>query len=176
VSLPAVNIEFSTAARRPTAGAICLAALGLLALLGVVVRYETMASRIAGLEARLAAERTVSAPQLDAANDTPQLQTDAADVTAELATPWSQLMVDLESAGVDSKGAVALLGVEPDRTSGRVKLTAEARSLTAALSYLQRLQASGTLRQPLLDSHEVRADDPEHPVRVQISADWKARS
>ncbi len=176
MSLPAVSLEFSTASRRPSAGAVGLAALGFLALLGVVAQYQTMAGRVAGLEARLSAQREQLAPALAAASDSPQLQTDAADVTAQLATPWSQLMVDLESAGVDSKGAVALLGIEPDRASGRVKLTAEARSLTAALSYLQRLQASGTLRQPLLDSHEVRADDPEHPVRVQISADWKVRS
>ena len=176
MSLPAVSLEFSTAPRRPSAGAVGLAALGVLALLGVVAQYQTMAGRVAGLEARLSAQREQRAPALAAASDSPQLQTDAADVTAQLATPWSQLMVDLESAGVDSKGAVALLGIEPDRASGRVKLTAEARSLTAALSYLQRLQASGTLRQPLLDSHEVRADDPEHPVRVQISADWKVRS
>lgn len=176
MSLPAVNIEFATASRRPSAGAMGLVGLGFLALLAVVVRHETLADRVAGLEARTAAQRELSAPRLAAADDTPQLQTDAAEVTAQLATPWSQLMLDLESAGVDSKGAVALLGIEPDRASGRVKLTAEARSLTAALGYLQRLQASGTLRQPLLDSHEVRADDPEHPVRVQISADWKVRS
>jgi hypothetical protein len=50
---------------------------------------------------------------------------------------------------------------------------AEARSLTAALRYVQRLQQSRTLAHPLLDSHEVRGDVPERPVRVQITADWK---
>ena len=176
MSLPSLNIEFSSAVRSPSLGAFALAAVGAIALLGVSLQYRAAATRAEGLQLQLAEKQRLAAPAFATSIDTPQMQADAATVTAELATPWSQLLGDLETAGVDSKGAVALLGIEPDRATGRVKLTAEARSLPAALTYLQRLQRSGTLQHPLLDSHEVRVDVPERPVHVQISADWRVRS
>lgn len=179
MSLPALNMEFSSSARRISAGAMALALLGVSALSAVALQYRATASQVTGLEARLVARQEVTRSAASAMGtssvDTPELQRDAAQATSELATPWSKLLLDLEGAGADSKGAVALLGIEPDRASGRVKLIAEARTLTAALGYMRRLQSTSTLRQPLLDSHEVRRDVAEQPVRVQISADWKVR-
>jgi hypothetical protein len=67
---------------------------------------------------------------------------------------------------------VAILAIEPDHAKHRVKVTAEARNLPMALSYVGRLRKTRVLRYPMLDSHEVRADDREHPVRFELSADW----
>jgi hypothetical protein len=55
----------------------------------------------------------------------------------------------------------------------RVRVLAEARTLAAALAYVQRLQNSGSLRNALLESHEIRTDEAERPVRVQITAAWQ---
>jgi hypothetical protein len=29
------------------------------------------------------------------------------------------------------------------------------------------------LRHPMLESHERRKDDPEHPLRIKLSAEWR---
>jgi hypothetical protein len=41
------------------------------------------------------------------------------------------------------------------------------------LAYLKRLQESAVLRYPMLESHERRKDDPEHPLRIKLSAEWR---
>jgi hypothetical protein len=97
---------------------------------------------------------------------------EAGDAVAELATPWSILLKELERAGEDSNGSVAILAVEPDREKRQVRVVAEARTLPIALAYVERLQKSTALRYPMLESHEVQAKDPERPVRFQIKADW----
>ena len=71
---------------------------------------------------------------------------------------------------------MAVLAIEPDQAKHRVRVTAEARSLELALAYVQRLRKTAVLRYPLLDSHELRSDDKDHPVRFQISADWSDAS
>jgi hypothetical protein len=50
---------------------------------------------------------------------------------------------------------------------------AEARDLPSALLYVERLQKSNALRFPILDSHEVRTEDKDQPVRFQLSAEWR---
>jgi hypothetical protein len=91
----------------------------------------------------------------------------------ELAIPWSRLLAELESASQDVSSTIALLQVEPDASKHQVRITAEARTLPDALAYLERLQKSSVLRFPMLDSHELRKDDPEHPIRVKLTAEWR---
>ena len=86
------------------------------------------------------------------------------------------MLDDLEAASRDSDDSISVLSVLPDRETRRVTLVAEARSLPAALNYVQRLQHSKSLLHPMLDSHEVRTDSAERPVRVQITAEWKLPS
>jgi hypothetical protein len=47
------------------------------------------------------------------------------------------------------------------------------RALPDALEYLERLQRSAVLRHPMLESHERRKDDPQHPLRINLSAEWR---
>ena len=54
-----------------------------------------------------------------------------------------------------------------------MRITAEVRTLNDALAYLERLQKSAVLRHPMLESHERRKDDPEHPLRIKLSAEWR---
>jgi hypothetical protein len=67
-----------------------------------------------------------------------------------------------------------VLSVEPDHDKHRVRVSGEARDLKEVLAYLTRLQLGVTLQFPMLDSHEIVADDKEHPVRFTLSADWRA--
>ncbi len=91
----------------------------------------------------------------------------------ELSVPWSALLAELEVASRDSASTIALLQVEPDPAKHTVRITAEARSLPDALSYLERLQQSKMLRYPMLESHERRKDDAEHPFRIKLAAEWR---
>ena len=97
---------------------------------------------------------------------------EAATVEHELSIPWTGLLAELEAASHDSAGTVSLLLVEPDPAKQLVRITAEVRALPDALAYLKRLQKSAVLRYPMLESHERRKDDPEHPLRIKLSAEW----
>jgi hypothetical protein len=83
------------------------------------------------------------------------------------------MLGDLELASRDSAGQVAILAIEPDHEKHRVRISGESRDLTGALAYINRLQTGSTLQYPMLDSHEVVADDKEHPVRFTLTAQWR---
>ena len=97
----------------------------------------------------------------------------AAEVERELSVPWSLLLAQLETASADVSSTVALLQVEPDPAKRVVRITAEARTLPDALAYLERLQKCTALRYPMLESHELRKDDSEHPFRFKVAAQWR---
>jgi len=173
VTRPRIELDF--ARKRPPVNRVgaALLAVGLVCATLVVADYRGIAAESAGLEVRLSAispDHRAAAPDKAAA----RAAEEAGDAVAELATPWSVLLQELERAGEDSDGSVAVLAVEPDREKRQVRVVAEARTLPIALAYVERLQKSAALRYPMLESHEVQAKDPERPVRFQIKADWKA--
>ena len=52
-------------------------------------------------------------------------------------------------------------------------LLSRPRSNNYLFADLKRLQESRSLRFPMLDSHEIVADDKDHPVRFAMTADWQ---
>jgi hypothetical protein len=176
MSAPQLLLDFS--GRRSQGGirGFIAAVAGALVLFAVLVHQHQLAGQRAGLELRrtavLGAQRRAQDPTtiggLNAGN--------AEKTVRELATPWSQLLAELESASNDDAGKVALLSIEPDHVKHRVKVTAEARTLELAIAYVQRLQKTAVLRFPMLDSHELKTDDKDHPVRFQVSAEWSDAS
>jgi len=176
MSLRRLQLDF-IASRGIGRAAAVFAGLGAVAVLATGVEFNGLRTEAAGLELRLAVIAPGEEPKASggaAAN--PALTREAQAVATQLATPWGAVLDDLEAAVRDSDNTIALLTIQPDRDTHHVTVIAEARSLTAALTYVQRLQQSKTLAHPLLDSHEVRGDVPERPVRVQITADWKLPS
>jgi hypothetical protein len=166
-----VRLDFvATVHEAPLAGAaLCVAGLAAALWLGLTFARE-LAER-SRLEGALAA----AAPPRRAGPTPESLKgaAEAATVGRELGVPWTRLLAELESASHDSAAGVALLEVEPDPAKQLVRVTAEVRALNDALAYLERLQRSAVLRHPMLESHERRRDDPEHPVRVKLSAEWR---
>ncbi|HEX9473022.1 MAG TPA: hypothetical protein VF931_02455 [Steroidobacteraceae bacterium] len=176
MSAPRLLLDFSGSRSRGGPLGIVIASLGVLCLIGVLVQQHALGTQRAGLELRRAAllnfqHRGQSTDSIAGLN-----AQDATKTVRALAAPWSQLLAELENASGDTAGNVALLAVEPDQTKHRVRVTAEARSLELALGYVQRLRKTPVLRYPMLDSHELRSDDKDHPVRFQISADWSDAS
>ncbi|HEY7643269.1 MAG TPA: hypothetical protein VH814_26300 [Steroidobacteraceae bacterium] len=167
-----IELDFAGRRRINRRGVILLAA-GVVAAALVLADYRVDAARRDGLDLRLAdlqAPRTARKPDKAAQ----RIAEENRAALAELTIPWSRLLQELEVASADSKGSVAVLGVEPDRDKRQVRVLAEARTLPIALAYVERLQKSEALHYPMLESHEVQLRDPQRPVRFQITADWSA--
>jgi hypothetical protein len=165
----AVQLDFVAPPRQaPLAGALLLA-IGLGAAVAVGLLFDARVTERNRLDAQMNSMTSNRTSRLPSAIRSAE---DAAKIEAELSIPWSQLLTELESAGSDSASTVSLLQVEPDPGKHVVRITAEAKTLPDALAYLQRLQKSKVLRYPMLESHELKKDDPEHPVRVKLAAEW----
>ena len=158
-----IDLEYAT--RHPPAGRMLLAA-------GIVAAMATAGSYI--YMARAAAQQKAqSVPRLLADGDagrTRQEIEQANDVARRLALPWGQLFRAMENSATDQ---VALLKVQPDPQQQRVNLGGEARGYDDVLAYMLRLDASGTLGKAELLSHQVKNDDPQHPVAFTLVADWR---
>lgn len=172
MSVNRIKLDFQPRRSHVLRGGPLLLAAGLAFGLALVLMYQRTASEIAGIELQLASLQPAGSTYSSDSDPDPSIAVVSATVK-NLATPWAQLLDDLEAASGDSGGSVALLEVEPDREHRKIRVLAEARTLIAALSYLERLQKAGTLLNPLLESHEVRSDVAERPVRVHILADWR---
>jgi hypothetical protein len=165
-----VALDFAGLPRRSRVPGIALCALGVLVCLALAYDFQARLGERDRLEARLGA--TVRPHR----NVNPNAVRNAATATTiekELVIPWSLLLAELEAASQDVASTVSLLEVTPDAAKHLVRITAEARTLPDALAYLERLQKSSVLRFPMLDSHELRKDDPEHPIRVKLTAEWR---
>jgi hypothetical protein len=154
----------------PLAGAALFLA-GLAAALAVGVAFDRQLAERARLDAALGAvpRPRQSVPTPESLKRTAE----AAAIERELDIPWTRLLADLEAASHDSGASVSLLSVEPDPAKQLVRITAEVRALPDALAYLRRLQQSEVLRYPMLESHERRKDDPQHPLRIKLTAEWR---
>ncbi|MFL6605502.1 MAG: hypothetical protein ACJ8R9_29780 [Steroidobacteraceae bacterium] len=174
MSGPLMRLDFVAPRSRTTLTGVALLMFGLTALSVACFEYYSLSTQRAGLQFRLDASLRQSRPDPRGDARTAQANAAAAGVATALGTPWTAMLADLELASRDSEGQVAVLAVEPDHEKHRVRISGESRDLTGALAYLKRLQAGSTLQYPMLDSHEVVADDKEHPVRFTLTADWRA--
>ena len=170
-----IQLDFAGGRRGLSLAGSLLLALGVAASAAVLLEYRVIGEHRAGLELKLAALIRAHAPttsQRDAAADA-RIAVSAQQAAIDLATPWTLLLSELEQASKESQGQVALLGVEPDHAKHSVRVSAEARTLALALAYVQRLQSSRSLEYPMLDRHEIRADDAQHPVRFELTGEWR---
>jgi hypothetical protein len=155
--------------RARLAGALlCLAGLTACSMVGYA--FDTKLREKQEIEKRLEAHAPSHRP---VERVSPENAAAAAAIERELSIPWSTLLAELETASAEVSSKVALLQVQPDPGKRVVRITAEARTLPDALAYLERLQKCTALRYPMLESHELRKDDPEHPIRFKIAAQWR---
>ena len=172
MSVPVV-LDFAAPRVRTTITGAVLLIVGVSAVALACLEYRAVSMKRAGLEMKLAdAVRRSSRNPADVVSAQRQSE-EATSITRELGTPWTGLLADLEAASHASDGQVAVLAVEPDHEKHRILIKAESKDLSLALAYVKRLQDSHSLRYPMLDSHEVVADDKDHPVRFAMTADWQ---
>lgn len=161
-----IDLDFTARGRRsPWAGALLFAVA--LAVAGDAAWSYVHARRtLAQAESLLAraqprkAPRAVSAEELAVARDSVQ----------RLTLPWPGLFGALESAASED---VALLAIEPDPASGKVTISGDSKDYLAALTYVLNLSRSEALSGVELVRHEVKQNDPRHPVAFSVSAAWK---
>lgn len=165
-----VRLDFVAPTGRSPRAAALLFAGGLAASIALAVSFKGALDQRAALDAKLGA--LAPAPVTPPSPQALKAAADEAIVERELSIPWTQLLADLEAASQDSAATVSVLEVQPDPAKHVVRITAEARTLPDALKYLERLQQTKVLRYPMLESHELRKDDPDHPVRVKLAAEW----
>jgi hypothetical protein len=166
-----VRLDFVAPVHRaPLAGAALLVA-GLAAAITLGLAFDRALAERDRLDAALGA--TVQPRRSPPTAESLKSAAEAATVERELAIPWTRLLAELEAASHDSASSVSLLLVEPDPGKQLVRITAEVRALPDAVAYLKRLQKSEVLRHPMLESHERRKDDPQHPLRIKLSAEWR---
>ena len=171
MSAPPLLLDFQ--ARPRNGGSIGAAVLVLGAIMAglAAVTFRDYSMKREGLELKLAALESARNFKLGSVAALPAEE--SMPVVNVLGAPWAVLLQELEAASHDEAGDIAVLGVEPDREKGRIRIVAEARDLHTALAYVERLQKSRALRYPILDSHEIRTEDHDQPVRFQLSAEWK---
>jgi Tfp pilus assembly protein PilN len=170
MNAPVLRLDFVPPSRRGGRLGFALALAGVLCLGAALWRLHALSAERAGLELRRDAALEAARRHLAAGRDA--AGQGAARTAAALGVPWSQLLAELERAGRERRDDVALLAIEPDQEKHRVRITAEARSLPSALAYVEQLRHTKVLHYPMLDSHELRTEDRDHPVRFQMSADW----
>lgn len=155
-----------------------LLALGALLLAGVLAGHFLAARATARAEASIAhSERImpgVSAAPLASAPDRAQRAAlaEMQRLSERLRLPWDQLFARLEGIEHDD---VALLALAPDARKQQLRITAEARDLAAMLAFHRYLESSGELRDVALIDHEIVDEQPERPVRFNLTATWMVR-
>ena len=96
----------------------------------------------------------------------------ANDTLRALSVPWDELFGALEAAG---SADVSLLALDPMPDKKMLKLQSEARNMDAVLVYLRALAAGPVFAAVSLQSHQVQQADPNHPVRILVLIEWRAR-
>ena len=158
--------------------ALALAVPGVLALCVATLlmgqRYLERQDALRDLRAALAVR---SAPAPKAAPPAPALALSPAQAGAvnaailQLNLPWRDLAAALGNA---TPNTIALLALEPDAKRRTLRIGAEARSSEAMLAYITRLQAEAWFSSVVLLRHEVMEQDPNRPLRFQVSVQWDA--
>ncbi len=149
---------------------------GLIAVALLVVYFLTLQTAIDKLESRRTsiehqAHHTTRSTHRSA-EDEQQLRAevkDANEVLSQLSLPWVALFKDIEAS---QQQQVALLAIVPDAPRRVIKISGEARDLSAVLGYLRNLQKAKSLKSVYLQNHQVELRTAEKPVHFTILASW----
>jgi len=139
-------------------------------------QYLERQAELAALQAATAARTQAPLTQRSAA-PAPHIVIAPAQASAvnaavmQLNLPWRDLA---EAVAGATPPSVALLSLEPDAKRRQLRITAEARSSDDMLAYVSRMQAEEGFSSVVLTRHEVMEQDPNRPLRFQISAQWGA--
>lgn len=159
----------------PGRSAALLFNLAVLCALAVsqLLKYQDEREQLAALQAALAERSLAARPvALSAAPKSalPEAQAQAVnDAVMQLNLPWRDLYEAVRAA---TPAEVALLALEPDAKRRTLRITAETRDSDAMLAYVAKMQEQSWFGQVVLVRHEIAEQDPNRPLRFQLSAQW----
>jgi Tfp pilus assembly protein PilN len=174
IDFSAPSIQRTLHRTGPRTWALAAAAL-LLCVLAGVLGARLLAQRRAD-DAQLQAARLRAAPVAPvvakAAPRISELQAGAVNAAImQLNLPWRALH---DAIGAATPPEIAMLALEPDARKRTMKITAEAKSSDAMISYVEELKKQELFAGVILTRHEINEQDPARPIRFQIEAEWTA--
>lgn len=89
-----------------------------------------------------------------------------------LNVPWRELE---DAIGTATPPGIALLALDPDPKKQLLKITAEARTSDDMVGYVQALKQQEFFIGAALARHEIGEQDPSHPIRFQVEAQWRSQ-
>ncbi|UVW29954.1 PilN domain-containing protein [Massilia sp. H6] len=135
--------------------------------------YREQREQLDALHAALAARSLAARPHQVSERSKPALpeaQVQAVNnAIMQLNLPWRDLVEAVRAA---TPPDVALLALEPDARQRSLRITAETRTSDDMLAYVARMQEQGWFASVVLTRHEIAEEDPNRPLRFQLSAQW----
>ena len=142
-------------------------------LVSQVRQYQEEREALDALQAAIAARSQAVRPLPVAAQPTFAVSDAQAravnDAVMQLNLPWRDLVEAVRAA---TPGNVALLALEPDAKRRTLRITAEAKNSDDMLAYVARMEEQGWFASSALVRHEIAEQEPNRPLRFQISAQW----
>ncbi|VXB19759.1 PilN domain-containing protein [Massilia sp. 9I] len=138
-----------------------------------VISYREEREQLEALQAAIAARSNAVRPLPVAATPKttiPDAQAQAVnDAVMQLNLPWRDLVEAVRAA---TPSNVALLALEPDAKRRNLRITAETKNSDDMLAYVAQMQEQGWFASVNLVRHEIAEQEPNKPLRFQISAQW----
>ncbi|WP_428827820.1 hypothetical protein ACLIKD_07570 [Azonexus sp. IMCC34842] len=169
------EIELDFQPRRPGLLPVVLLLVGALLAADVWHEYSALRDQLTAAESRLQqAERR--AERLDAGRrDSRPENVFTADESKALRQAIAAIRIDWEGLyhSIDQAVSeeVSLLAIRPSAAGKAVQISGEARDMVAALAFVEALRRA-PLAQVVLLSHQVKQNDPQHPIIFEIAATW----
>lgn len=155
------------------AGFLFATAMLCFVLVSQLRQYQEEREGLEALQAAIAARSKAVRPLPVAAQpqfSVPEAQAQAVnDAIMQLNLPWRDLV---EAVGAATPTNVALLALEPDAKRRTLRITAETRNSDDMLAYVAKMQEQGWFASVALVRHEIAEQEPNRPLRFQLSAQW----
>lgn len=90
-------------------------------------------------------------------------------IIGRLSTPWDAFFTGLEAVSNEN---AAILSIEPDLQTGLLHIEGEAKDYASVLTLVAQLRTTRPFSNVFLLHHEIKRDDPQHPVGFSLSLRW----
>lgn len=168
-----IELDYQQLGYRPrrTAG-WALLLIGLILLVEMCVTYDRLQNEREAMNQEIRTSRIhigTRRSESEGHQFTVKDMEEARQIINRIATPWDAFFTGLESV---SKQKVAILSIEPDMQTGLLRIEGEAKDYAAALTLVAKLRTTNPFSEVFLLRHEIKRDDPQHPVGFTVSMHW----
>ena len=152
--------------------------LGLAAVAAVLYQFNLAMNDLSYWDLKMASierrteRKTTPAPAVARIAESPETKREikkANAILSELDLPWEALLDAIEYA---SNHDVALLSLQPDVSSRKMRIGGEAKNVAAMLEFVGALEREPALKEAHLLRYEIKRDDPYRPVTFSVTATW----